>query len=89
MFHPAWPGENLFVFCLRRRHHPGALIKHHEARAAGALINRANIAFHENGSPGGVVAGAFQHTSQQMPTCNVLTPQGIYARTSTRSCGLM
>jgi hypothetical protein len=56
------------VFCLRQRDHSRAFVEHHEARTAGALINRANITFQENGSQAGIVAGAFQHTSRQMPT---------------------
>ncbi len=69
---PTGPRENLLVFPLRQRDHSRALVEHHEARAAGALINCANITFQENGSQAGVVAGAFQHTSGWMPTGELL-----------------
>ena len=45
VFDPARARENLLVFLLGQRDHAGCLVKHHEARAGSALIDRANVAF--------------------------------------------
>ena len=44
VLHPAGRGKNLLMLFLRHSHHARFFVKHHEPRAGGALINRADIA---------------------------------------------